>query len=248
MNASWYYIEKDETVGPMTLDALARRIQRTGQSCLVWTEGMAEWTEAEAVPALSRLIRSAPGPSQAAPQRPVGEEPAHKQVPLKQRLKHELIDYFVISAYLFICFATLLFYKAAIRQSDGIEFAPFGIAIVKALIVGKFVLLLNAFGIGERRGGAGVLLVDIIKKSVLFLLCLGVLTVIEEAIVGHFHGRTVLEAVSEIGGGTLQQAIATSILMLLILIPYFAFRLIAVRLGEGALWKLLTQRPSAVSI
>src|SRR5262245_573921 len=99
--ASWYYIEKDQTVGPMTLDDLARRIQRTGQSCLVWTEGMAEWTEAEAVPALSRLFRSA------------GEEPAHRQTALKQHLKHELSAYLVISAYLFICFSALLFYKAA---------------------------------------------------------------------------------------------------------------------------------------
>ncbi|MCP4620600.1 MAG: DUF4339 domain-containing protein [Bradyrhizobium sp.] len=247
MKGNWYYIENNETLGPMTLDELARRVQRTGQSCLVWTEGMAEWTEAEAVPPLSRLFRSVPEPSQAAPWRSVGKQSAHKYMALKQRLKHELSEYLVISAYLYICFGALLFYKAAIRQSDGIEFAPFGIAVVKALVVGKFVLLLHALGIGERTGGAGALLADILKKSVLFLLFLGALTVVEEIIVGYFHGRTIVEAVSEIGGGTLQQAVATSILMLLILIPYFAFRVVAVRLGEGVLWKLLTERPSAAS-
>src|SRR5262249_51659463 len=99
--------------------------------------------------------------------------------------------------------------------------------------------------IGERRGGAGVLLADILKKSVLYLLCLGALTVVEEIIVGHFHGRTIMESIAGIGGGTLQQAIATSIIMLLILIPYFTFRVLAVRLGEGVLWKLLTERPTA---
>ncbi len=41
-------------------------------------------------------------------------------------------------------------------------------------------------------------------------------------------------------GGTLPQAFAVSILMLLILIPYFTFRGVADRLGGGVLWKLLT--------
>ena len=247
MNASWYCIENNETVGPITLDDLSGRIQHVGQSRLVWTEGMAEWTHAEAVPALTPLFRSVSEPSQAAPQRSVDEEPARRRVVLKQRLKHELSEYLAISAYLYICFGALLFFKAAIRQSDGIAFAPFGIAIVKALVIGKFILLLQALGIGERRGGAGVLLADIFKKSVLFMLFLGALTVVEEIIVGSFHGRTIVEAVGEIGGGTLQQATATGILMLLILIPYFAFRVVAGRLGEGVLWKLLTERSSAAS-
>jgi hypothetical protein len=91
------------------------------------------------------------------------------------------------------------------------------------------------------------LFADILKKSALFLIFLIVLTVVEEIIVGLLHGRSVMEAIGEIGGGTLQQALATSVLMLLILIPYFTCRLVAVRLGEGALWKLLTERAPAVS-
>jgi len=249
MKANWYYIENDETVGPTTLEDLARQIRHTGQSPLVWTQGMAEWTEAEAVPALSQLFRTASRPSAAAFEQPIVADPVvHEQsVPLKHRLRHELSEYLMISVYLFVCFGALLFYKAAILHSDGIEFAPFGIAIVKALVVGKFVLLLHALKIGERKGGARVLFADILKKSALFLIFLGALTVVEEIIVGLLHGRSVMEAIVEIGGGTLQQAVATSILMLLILIPYFTFRVVAVRLGEGVLWKLLTERAPAVS-
>jgi len=249
MKANWYYIENDETVGPTTLEDLARQIRHTGQSPLVWTQGMAEWTEAEAVPALSQLFRTASRPSAAAFEQPIVADPVvHEQSePLKHRLRHELSEYLMISVYLFVCFGALLFYKAAILHSDGIEFAPFGIAIVKALVVGKFVLLLHALKIGERKGGARVLFADILKKSALFLIFLGALTVVEEIIVGLLHGRSVMEAIVEIGGGTLQQAVATSILMLLILIPYFTFRVVAVRLGEGVLWKLLTERAPAVS-
>jgi hypothetical protein len=248
MKAHWYYIENEETVGPTTQEDLARRIRHTGQAPLVWTEGMAEWADARAVPALSQLFGTASRPSPAAIERSMVEDaPAPKKATLVQRMRHELSEYFMISAYLFVCFGALLFYKAAILESDGIEFAPFGIAIVKALVLGKFVLLLHALKIGEGKGGPGVLFADILKKSVLFLIFLIALTVIEEIVVGFIHGRTVMGVIGEIGGGTLQQALAASVLMLLILIPYFTFRVVAVRLGEGVLWKLLTERASAAS-
>jgi hypothetical protein len=87
------------------------------------------------------------------------------------------------------------------------------------------------------------LLADILKKSVLFVVFLIALTVVEEIIVGYFHGRIL----SEMVGGTLPQDFAISMLMLLILIPYFTFRGVADRLGEGALWKLLTGRSRSAS-
>jgi hypothetical protein len=81
----------------------------------------------------------------------------------------------------------------------------------------------------------------------IFLIFIIALTVIEEIVAGLLHGRAVGEAIGEIGGGTLQQAFAVSILMLLILTPYFTFRLVGERLGGGELWKLLTERTSVAS-
>jgi GYF domain 2 len=248
MKAQWYYIESDETKGPTTLEDLARHIRQTGRSRLVWTEGMADWMDAGTVPALSRLLRTAPRNSSVAPERSGTEAGSDsKTAAIGQRLEHELLEYVMISTYLFVCFGAMLFYKAAILHSDGIEFAPFGMAAAKALILGKFVLVLHALKIGERKGGPGVLLADILKKSVLFFLVLSALSVAEEMIVGYFHGRPIREAIGEFGGGTLQQALATSVLSLLILIPYFTYRVVAVRLGEGVLWKLLTERQSTAA-
>jgi hypothetical protein len=248
MKANWYYIEGDKTLGPTTLEDLARRIRHAGRSRLVWTEGMAEWMDAEAVPALSQLFRKASRPSAATSNRSNVADPSRsKQVGLLQRLRRELSEYLIISAYLYVCFGSLTLYKAAVLHSEGIAYAPFGFAIVKALILGKFVLLLHALKVGERNGGAGVLFVDILKKSVLFLVFLIALTVVEEIIAGYFHGRTILVVLRDLGGGTLQQAFALSLLMLIILIPYFTFRVIAVRLGEGVLWRLLTERSSVTS-
>jgi hypothetical protein len=246
MNAEWYHVEDDETVGPTNLEDIARRIKHAGHSRLVWKEGMAEWTDARAVPELSQLFRLARPQPSAATSEPAypAEASAPKKATLSRRLQHELTEYLTISVYLYVCFGSLIFYKATILHSDGIEFAAFGIAIVKALVSGKFILLLHALRVGERIGGVGVLIVDILKNSVLFVIFLIALTVIEEMIVGYFHGRTSAEVLSEMAGGTLPQAFAVSMLMLLTLIPYFAFRGVADHLGEGVLWKLLTERSS----
>jgi hypothetical protein len=248
MQANWYFIENDETVGPTTLEDLARRIGKSGESRLVWTQGMAEWTDAGAVPALSRLFRSGSPPIPTASEPPIAvESVTQERAPLRQRLGRELYEYFMISSYLLVCFGALLFYKAAILRSDGIEFAPFGIAAIKALVLGKFVLILHALKVGERKGGPAVLLLDIFKKSVVFLVFLSFLAVLEDIIANFFHGREIRDIISDIGGGTLQQVLATGILLLLILIPYFTFRIVSVRLGDGVLWKLLTDRSAATS-
>jgi hypothetical protein len=70
------------------------------------------------------------------------------------------------------------------------------------------------------------------------------LSVIEEVVVGFVHGREAHEVLGEIAGGTLPQVLATSLLILLIMLPYFAFREISASLGEGKLLKLLTERRS----
>jgi hypothetical protein len=85
---------------------------------------------------------------------------------LAQRARHGLVEYLAISAYLFVCFSSLLFYKSAILRSEGIEFTAFGLALVKALILGKFILVLQAIKMDERGDKRGILLIDIDRKSV----------------------------------------------------------------------------------
>ena len=59
-----------------------------------------------------------------------------------------------------------------------------------------------------------------------------VLNAIEEVVVGLVHHRNVADSLADFGGGTLDQLIATSVVMLLILIPFFAFRSLGEVVGE----------------
>ncbi|WEX78879.1 hypothetical protein PYH37_003816 [Sinorhizobium numidicum] len=163
---------------------------------------------------------------------------AHSTATIAQRAKRELKEYALLSAYLYVCFGALVLYKMAILGSQGVHFSAFGVPVIKALILGKFILLGHAVKLGERYGRLRLVSV-IAYKAVLYLLLLIVLSIIEEAIIGLSNGRTIAVTLAEIGGGKLPEMLATSVIMLLILIPYLASREFAVALGEGRLWDLL---------
>jgi hypothetical protein len=89
------------------------------------------------------------------------------------------------------------------------------------------------------RGGGGRIAYVVAYKALLYLILLLVLSVVEEVVVGLLHGRSISTSLAEFGGAKLPQTLATSLIMLLILIPYLVSRELNVALGEGRLWTLL---------
>jgi hypothetical protein len=159
------------------------------------------------------------------------------KAPLRERAVGEVRDFAIVALYLYVCFTALAYLKFAILQAHGIAFAPFGFAAVKALICAKFVSLGHALHMGERFKKRA-LIWPVLHKSLVFLLLLLVLNVAEEAVVGWMHGRSLADSLSEIGGGTRDQMIATTIIMLLILIPFFMFRTLTEVIGERTMVRL----------
>jgi hypothetical protein len=239
MDAKWYYAENGNSVGPLSAEEIADRIrQAENQSHFVWTEGMPGWADARTAPEFSTQFQAVATKAETGAEK---KAIAAKAAKLAQRAWSELIEYLLISAYLYVCFGALIFYKTAILRSEGIAFAPYGLAIVKALILGKFILVLQTLKVGE---GDNIVVANILKKSLLFTVLLVVLNTLEEVIMGYFHGRGAGEILSEMTGPNLTQTFATSALVFLILVPYFAYLEIAACLGEGELRRLLIARRS----
>jgi hypothetical protein len=235
MAAEWYYVEDGRAVGPISAQEIFDRVRKAQQELhFVWTEGMSEWADARGLPQFSAAFQAeAAARARSANAGGDGRRlTISEHASLKQRARHELIAYLGVSGYLLVWFTAVLFYKSTILGKLGIEFEPFGLAAVKALILGKFILVLEALKIGERSEGSGILFIEIVKKALFFTLLLIVLSVVEEVIVGYFHGREAKEVLREMAGGTIEQAIAVSALMFLVLVPYLAFRRIALTLGE----------------
>jgi hypothetical protein len=160
---------------------------------------------------------------------------------MKARIREELRDYAVVAGYLFICIGALELYRTAMLRDAGISYSPFGFAIVKALILGKFALLGKAAGLGVLGQGQPLGL-QILIRAFLFALLLIVLMGIEELASGWLHGRSMAETVAEIGAAPLLTLFADAIMLMLMGFPLLATVEISRALGPGQLWELLRRR------
>jgi hypothetical protein len=158
-----------------------------------------------------------------------------------QRLMAELRRYGLVSAYLYVCFGAILLYKSAILTEAGQHYLPFGVAAVKALVLGKFVLIGEMAGVGSRTGSGGFLS-RVARQSLLLLLVLIALTAVEEFVVALIHGRTAGEAASALAGLLRPEVLASTLLMLLILVPLVVVTELSRALGPGGLRRLVLDR------
>ncbi|MCJ7597087.1 MAG: hypothetical protein MUO41_00360 [Methyloceanibacter sp.] len=155
---------------------------------------------------------------------------------IAEKAETEAKEFFFLALYLFIALSALAFLKSAILEAQGVYWAHWGFALIKAVLIAKFILIGRALHIGEGHGSRP-LIWQTLHKAFAFTIFVAILTVIEEAIVGAFHGRSFWESISDIGGGTLNQLIATEIIVFLVFLPLFAFGALAEVTEDKALFR-----------
>jgi hypothetical protein len=156
---------------------------------------------------------------------------------LSHRAFEEFKELLALTAYLYVCLGSVILLKSAILRDAGIDFTIWGVAIVKALVLAKFMLLGRAANIGKRYKDQP-LIWPTLHMALMFLLLLLVLTTLEELLVGFIHGRTIMESLTHVVGPTLYTGLATSFVMFLILVPYCAFKSLGEVLGDQYLVRL----------
>ena len=158
-----------------------------------------------------------------------------------QRLLEELRKYALISAYLFVCFAVILIYGTSV-QGEGAQSSavPWSMALIKALVLGKFILIGEALSVGSR-GQKHPLLYRVAWKSLAMLLLLVVFTILEELVIGWVHGETTASVFKELLERTWLQHLARMLLMLLILVPLITVSEIYRMVGATRFREFLTR-------
>lgn len=153
---------------------------------------------------------------------------------VKEKLREELHKYLFLSAYLYVCFAILQLYKTTLLQDAGVQYLPLGVAAVKALIIGKFLLIGDAIRARLQRGPAR-LLRRIATRVLWLLVILILLTIAEELVVGWIHGQSFVEMQSEFRARSMLELVAEVMVMSLILLPLVAAAELNQALGPGVL-------------
>jgi hypothetical protein len=156
----------------------------------------------------------------------------------RQRLGRELVEYAAVVAYLWVCFGALAFYRAAVLEDAGVGGMHYGVALVKALILGKFMLLGRAARVGERAAPRRPLN-RIVWRSLATLALLVALSVVEHLVRGLVQGEAPRAALAQAAAGRWPEIAASCLLLWMILVPWFGYREVAETLGEGELRRRL---------
>src|SRR5246127_520010 len=163
---------------------------------------------------------------------------------LKQKAYKEIKEFYLIALYLWVVFSLFVLYKSVILAEEHISFALHGFALINALALAKVVLVARKLHLGERFDDAP-LIYPTIFKAALFTILLACCKILEDAAVGQFHGKSFQESISDLGGGTWKGILTLTLLLFVILIPFFGIGELQRVLGAGKLTQLFfCQRPS----
>jgi hypothetical protein len=151
-----------------------------------------------------------------------------------QRLRHEMRNYALTVLYLSICFGAIQLYKAALLTEESLRYTTYGFAVIKAMVLAKFLMLGEAVNAARRIEGEP-LFRGVLRGSLLLLMVLLALTVIEELVAGAIHGVSPAQVFHEhVVGGRWAEFLAYCLLIWLFLMPYLALKHLAEILGPAA--------------
>ena len=165
---------------------------------------------------------------------------------VRQVIIEETKKFLVVAFYLWVIFALLVEYKSVILAEENVSIETRGLALINALALGKVIVLADAFHLGEMAADVP-LLYPTLLKSALFSILLAFFKILEVGIVGLFHNRPFAQSITEIGGGTLKGIICVTLIMFVVLIPFFAYAEVRRVLGQDRLRHLFLHRRPAES-
>jgi hypothetical protein len=157
---------------------------------------------------------------------------------LRHRIKDEFIQATLLALYFAAWFCAIAFFSFALLREAAIPIAPFGLAIIKAGLCAKFMMIGKAIyplKVDARRG----LIKSIFWHSIVYLGIVLVLSFTEAGINGLFHGKSFLESLSSFGHGDPIYIAALSLMYWLILWPYLIVLGLNQSLGDTAVHAIL---------
>ncbi len=163
---------------------------------------------------------------------------------LKQKAINEAKKFAVIVGYLWVLFVLFEVHKITILREQNPETSlgyRVGFALINALILGKIILIAEAFHFGERFKDKP-LVYAILFKSAIFSALLVCFDILEEVLVGVFHHKTVIQSIPSLGGGGVEGILLVGLMVFIVLIPFFSFTEVARVIGEDELLSIIFKR------
>jgi len=160
-----------------------------------------------------------------------------KSEELKQKVRHELIEYALNVAYLAMVFAAFTVYRRLILASYDITYTNYWVALIEALILGKVIMIGGLFRLGRSLEDKPLIYSSLYKTAVFCLFC-AAFTVAEHTVVGLWKGEGLAAGLHEMAGKGRSEILASTLMLFVSLFPFFAFKELGRVAGRGRLMEI----------
>jgi hypothetical protein len=157
---------------------------------------------------------------------------------LRHRIKDEFVQASLLALYFAAWFCAIAFFSFALLREAAIPITPFGLAIIKAGLCAKFMMIGKAIfplRVDANRG----LVKSLFWHSIAYLGIVLILSFAEAGIDGLLHGKSFIESLSSFGHGDPIYITALSIMYWLIVWPYLIVLGLNQSLGNQAVHAIL---------
>ena len=162
----------------------------------------------------------------------------------KQKAIEEFRLFWIIAVYLAVMLAAFAWYRRFVLSAAGISYFHYWAAVIEALILAKVILIGEALGLGKRFEGSK-LIWSVLFKSLVFGIFIGVFGVLEHLIEGLMHRESWDQIAHSLLSAGRDEILARTIMIIVSLVPFFAFWETDRVLGDHRLFHLFFHKTSA---
>jgi hypothetical protein len=157
---------------------------------------------------------------------------------LRHQIKEEFIQASLLALYFAVWFCSIALFSFALLREAAIPITPFGLALIKAGLCAKFMMIGKAIyplKVDANRG----LIKSIFWHSILYLIIVIALSFAESGVDGLLHGKSFLESIASFGHGDPIYIASLSLVYWLILWPYLIFLGLRQSIGDAVVSTIL---------
>ncbi len=162
----------------------------------------------------------------------------------KEKAMEEFRMFWVIAIYLALMLSAFAWYRRFVLSEAGVSYIHYGAAIIEALILAKVILIGQALGLG-RRFERSRLIVSVLCKSLVFGVFIALFGVLEHVVEGLVHHDSWAEIAHSVISAGRDEIFARTVMIIVALIPFFAFWETDRVLGDHKLFALFFQKKAA---
>jgi hypothetical protein len=159
----------------------------------------------------------------------------------KQTLKHEFVEYLFNFAFLAFFLVAFAWYRRLVLAGYGIAFTSYWAPLIEAAILAKVIMIGDILRMA-RRFRDRPLVVPTIYRTLIFSIFVVLFSFAEHALRARFHGKPMLEGITEITSQGPHELLAWYVLLIVTLLPFFAVKEIERIYGVETIRRLFFRR------